>query len=243
MGEALSLDGIVNSIDAELVAMGTSAKGPQRGAIVRHGRYTLWAYAGGVSDMTKAGRSLFVNTVFYAAAHADDPVLERKLNQTRDGLFLYIDLARKENPGFIQTLGQYLPEDVRGKSADKTERWLQENRPYLCAEGRVFRVDALAKEMAMPNHKRNIIEKCIANLREDRDVGRSVEELERYTGRKDLGASAKAWQAWYDENRDYLFFSDTEGSRFLIDEQAKAKGIPTEKLRGWSSEAIDYRVR
>jgi len=242
MGEALTLDGIVNSIDAEVVAKGTSAKGPERGAIVRHGRYTLWAFAGGVGDMTEAGRALFVNTVFYAAKHKENPVLERRFNQTRDGLFSYIELARHKNAGFIRTLGQYLPVEARGKSIDETEQWIEENRPYLRAEGRVFHIDEFAKKMGIPNHRRSILEQCITNLREQRDVEQSVAELERYAGEKDLGASAEAWQKWYDENRDYLFFSDSEGSRFLIDEQAKAKGIPTEKLRGWSSDEINYRV-
>ena len=67
MGEALTLDGIVNSCDAEVIAKGGSDKGPVRGAIVRHGRYTLWGFAGGVQGMTPAGRALFINTVFYSA--------------------------------------------------------------------------------------------------------------------------------------------------------------------------------
>ncbi len=243
MGEALTLDGILNSIDAELVAKGTSGKGPERGAIVRHGRYTLWAFADSVSGMTEAGRALFINTVFYSAKHADSPVLEKKLNQTRDGLFTYIELARHKNPGFIRTLAQYLPEEARGKSIDATEQWIRENRPYLRADGRVFHVDQLARKMEIPNHKRKILARCIDNLQAARDVEQSVAALERYTGQTDFGTSAQAWQKWFDENRDYLFFSDTEGCRFLIDEQAKAKSIPTETLRGWSSESINYRAK
>jgi hypothetical protein len=236
MGEALTLDGIVNSIDAELVAMGTSAKGPNRGAIVRHGRYTLWAFEGGVEDMTEQGQALFVNTVFYAARHAHSPVLEKRLNGTRDNPYTYL------RPGLIDTLkGQYLPPELAKLDIAGVRAWLAENRPYLRVNGRQFEVDSLAKAAGIPNHRRAILEHCIANLRANKDVDASLAALVRYTGRKELGPSADAWQTWYNENRDYLFFSDSEGFCFKIDEEAKAKRIPTERLRRWSSENIDYR--
>ena len=46
MGEALTVDTIVGSCDAEILATGPSDKGPGRGAILRHGRYTLWSFNG-----------------------------------------------------------------------------------------------------------------------------------------------------------------------------------------------------
>jgi hypothetical protein len=236
MGEALTLDGIVNSIDAELVAMGTSGKGPNRGAIVRHGHYTLWAFEGGIEDMTEQGRSLFVNTVFYAARHARSPVLEKRVNGTRDDPYTYL------RPGLVDTLkGLYLPPKLAKQDIAGVRAWLAENRPYLRVDGRKFEVDALAKDAGIPNHRRAILEHCVANLRADKNVDASLAALVRYTGRKDFGSSANAWQTWYNENRDYLFFSDSEGFCFKIDEEAKAKRIPTERLRHWSSENIDYR--
>jgi len=243
MGEALTLDGIANSIDAEVIAKGTSGKGPERGAIVRHGPYTLWAFEGPVSDMTAAGKTLFVNTVFYAAKHATSCVLENKLNQTRDGPFRYVALARGKIPGLLRTLSRnYLPERMAGMSLEATERWLVENRPYLMAQGRRFEVDGFAKQLSIPNHRRGFLERCIAELREAKGVRNSVARLVRYTGRADLGSSADAWQKWYGANKPYVFFSDSEGFQFKIDEEAKARGIPVEELRGWSSEKIDYRA-
>jgi hypothetical protein len=241
MGEALTLDGIVNSIDAELVAKGTSAKGPNRGAIVRHGRYTLWGFEGGVDDMTDQGRALLVNTVFYAARQANSPVLEKRLHGTRDDPFEYLDLHRTRIPGLLETLKGYLPRELGNKTADEVEKWLIEKRPYLRSNGRAYEVDTFAESMGVPNHKRVFLERCIVNLRESRNVEETVAELVRYTDRKDIGTSADGWQKWYDDNKDYLFFSDTEGFRFKIDEEAKAKGIPSERLRRWSSEDINYR--
>ena len=108
MGEALTLDGIVNSIDAELIAKGTSGKGPERGAIVRHGPYTLWAFEGPVTNMTEEGKALFVNTVYYSAKQKDTSVLEKRQNKSRDGLFIY--LTKK---GLLGTVQQYLPEEAK----------------------------------------------------------------------------------------------------------------------------------
>ena len=58
----------------------------------------------------------------------------------------------------------------------------------------------------------------------------------------DCGQLAAAVLRHDDENKDDLFFSDTEGFQFKIDEEAKAQRIPTETLRDWSSETINYRL-
>jgi len=89
--------------------------------------------------------------------------------------------------------------------------------------------------------RRELLEFCISNLRDGRNVEESLAELVRYTGCH-FGESADEWQERYDENKDYLYFSDCDGSRFLIDEEAKAAGVSTEEYRGWSSEEIDYRT-
>ncbi|TET33990.1 MAG: hypothetical protein E3J72_15470 [Planctomycetota bacterium] len=240
MGEAITLDSIFNSIDGEIVAKGDSAKGPNRGSITRHGNYTLWGFAGDSSKMTDTGCSLFVNAAFYAAKFLDTPVLELRLNQTRDGLYTYLKLA-KGNIGFLNTMKQYLPASMSGATLSEVEQWLNENRPYLRinkADGRRFEVDEVAKALGIPNHKRALLETLMQNLPDSA----SQQTLVRYTGNSSFGADAAAWQNWYDENKNYLFFSDCEGSVFKIDEGAKAQGIPSETLRGWSSEEINYRT-
>jgi len=112
MGEALTLDSIVNSVDAELVATGPSAKGPDRGAIVRHGKYVLWGFEGPVSGMTEAGRRLFVNTVVFTAQHANSTVLEKRRNGTRDSLFASLKFAKRV-PGYLNTIKKlYVPGEM-----------------------------------------------------------------------------------------------------------------------------------
>ncbi|MBI9019534.1 MAG: hypothetical protein JEZ07_19970 [Phycisphaerae bacterium] len=237
MGEALTLDAIVNSIDAELIAKGTSGKGPNRGAIVRHGPYTLWAFEGPVENMTETGKKLFVNTVYYAAKQRNSPVLERKLNKSRDNLFIYLS-----SKGLLGTLQNYLPKEAKGKTIEQTYHWLVKNRMYLRIKGRAFEVDELARKMNIANFKKEYLQRLIVNLRDNFEEKESYEALVRYTGMKKNGHSTQLWQKWFDENRDYLFFSDTQGSKYLIDTEAKAKGITTAKFRNWSSEELNFRV-
>jgi hypothetical protein len=40
------------------------------------------------------------------------------------------------------------------------------------------------------------------------------------------------WQAWWETNRDYLFFTDTGGFVWQVDLLAKKRGVPTGSLRG-----------
>lgn len=241
MGEALILDGIVNSIDAEAVALGENDRNAPRGAIIRHGRYTLWTFAGGVDAMTEAGRRLFVNTVYYAASHAHSPVLERRHNETRDSLFGYVELARYRVPGLLAKFGGLLPAEARGRSLAQTEAYLEENRDYLRLDDKAFVIDGFAKRLGIANYRRELLERCIENLRSSRDVQDSLATLTRYTGLS-MGTSAAGWDSWYAQDKDYLFFSDCQGYQFLIDKQAKAKGVPVATLRGWSSDQINYRV-
>jgi hypothetical protein len=44
--------------------------------------------------------------------------------------------------------------------------------------------------------------------------------------------TAADWSAWVEENRAYLFFSDTGGYRWYIDPLAKRRGVRTADLRG-----------
>jgi hypothetical protein len=235
-GEALELDTIINSCDAEVVAKGTSDKGKDRGAIVRHGPYTLWGYAGEVEELRKPGRALFINTVYYAAAQRDQVVLERRMNKTRYGLAPYL-----KSPGLVETMRQYLPEELAKTPQDEIEAWIEENRPYLRVEGRRFLVDAFAKAQGVANHRRAYLERCIECLRDPATAEDAQRSLETCTEER-FGADSAAWQEWFDANADYLYFSDCDGFRFLVDEEARDRGIPFEKLRGWSSEEIDYSI-
>ena len=241
MGEALTIDTIVGSCDAEVLATGPSDKGPGRGAILRHGANTLWSFNGNTEQMTTAGRALFVNTVAFAARQGGLPVLEKRMNGTRDSLFASLEFV-KRSPGYINTMRRlYLPKELATAEPAEVKTWLEENRPYLRTNGRRYELDELAKNFGIPNHCVAFLARCITKLRDQRDRERCHVALVRYTGQNFPATDAKAWAKWFKENRDYLYFSDSEGFIFKVDEEAKRRGVPFQKLRGWSSEEIDYR--
>jgi hypothetical protein len=230
-------------VDAEVLAVGPSGKGPGRGAILRHVPFTLWGFEGTREEMTDAGAALFVNVVAFAAKQGGKRVLERRMNGTRDALYDKAAFARKV-PGYVRTIQRlYVPEGLGLDSADAIEKWTDANRPWLRTEGRRFVVDGYAKSLGIPNHSRKLLERLIANLAEKKDVEKSLAALHRYTGETGLGKSPAPWRKWFAANRDYLWFSDCDGFRFRVDEVAKAKRVPFGKLHGWSSERLDYRVR
>lgn len=243
MGEALTLDSIINSIDAEAIAVGPSDKGPNRGAIIRHGTFVLWSFAGPISKMTKAGRQLFLNTVYYTAGLKDLPVLEKRTNGTRDQLFQSLAFAKKV-PGYLNTIKRlYVPKSLETCTWEEIEAWVKTNRPYLRIQGsKRLVVDEFAKQLKLPNHKLSFYERCVQNLKEGKDKARSLEALIQYTGKTDMGDSPEKWETWFKENRDYLFFTDCWGFQLKADEQAKALKKPTTELRQWSSERINYKI-
>ncbi len=241
MGEALTLDSIVGSCDAEVIAVGPSDKGPGRGAILRHGPYTLWGFGGTVDDLTLQGRMLFVNVVAYASRQRGRRVLETRRNGTRDDLLGKIAFARR-SPGYLRTIKRlYVPESLADATLDEIEIWVKTNRPYLRTNGRRLEVDAFAQSLGIPNHRRALLEWCIVLLRGKEHATEALATLRRYTGEKDLGPDSEAWKRWYDARRDFMHFSDCEGFRFLVDEEARADDVPFEERHDWSSEAIDYR--
>ncbi len=241
MGEALTIDTIFGSSDAEVLATGPSDKGPGRGAILRHGPNTLWSFNGSREQMTAAGVALFVNTVAFAAKQGGKTVLEKRLNGTRDSLFASLDFVRR-SPGYLKTMRRlYLPPVLSQANPEEVEEWLTANRPYLRTNGRRFECDEFAKSLSLPNHRIAYLAKCVENLRRKVDVPQSHAALRRYTSLDIPAEDARAWARWLAENRDYLYFSDSEGFVFKVDEEAKRKRIPFAELRGWSSEDLDYR--
>lgn len=240
MGEALTLDTIVNSIDAELIATGPSGKGPNRGAIVRHGRYVLWCFEGFVSEMTDSGKALFVNTLHYTATCARASVLEKHGSiGTRDTIYESLGFIKTECPGYLATLKGYLPSELADKKLPDVEKWYLENRQYLRLDYRRFEVDTFAKDLEVANHKIAYLKRCIHNLEDGKLVNQSLAALKRYTGLD--YTKPFQWRNWYTENEKYLYFSDCEGFIFKVDEEAKGKHIPTAVFRKWSSESLDYR--
>ena len=88
--------------------------------------------------------------------------------------------------------------------------------------------------MSINPGRREFFDRAIADLgRPGPEPARARRMLERYApegpGRD---ANAQAWSDWWRANADYLFFGEAGGYRWYLDPLAKARGVPTERLRG-----------
>src|SRR5262249_11483500 len=124
---------------------------------------------------------------------------------------------------------------LRGKSRDELGEWFRENRPWIRAgaEGTLM-LDEEARDFGTSAADPAFFDKAIRALVDTGDRGDLARKLLGRYAPEGPGeeSSRDKWIAWHAENRAYLFFSDTGGYRWYVDPLAKARKIPTEKLRG-----------
>ena len=132
----------------------------------------------------------------------------------------------------LQYLGrpQALPEwkaylkQMMGKRAeqfgDDTEgfqQFMTENLPYIWCNPKGFfeyDIDEDVKAIGISNHDIKLLDKCIAMLKQNDRPELALRVLKKYTA-EDF-ATAKEWSSWLNTNRKKLFFSETNGYRFMI---------------------------
>lgn len=131
---------------------------------------------------------------------------------------------------------RFFPADVVkefGIDAAKYHAWFKENRPYLFASRRFWaEVDNDAKALGIANNDPKLLDLCIANLEQGKDVARSKRLLERYT--TESYATPAEWRSWLNASKSDLFFSDVGGFKYF----AKS-GEDAAHRRGVMATAID----
>lgn len=95
-------------------------------------------------------------------------------------------------------------------------------------------IDEDAKRVGIANDSPEFIPTLIARLGEESvENGLAQHLLARYVAEGPTpSASAREWESWWNENRPYLFFSDTGGFRWFVDPLAKERNVITTSLRG-----------
>jgi hypothetical protein len=227
--------GLGDSPDSELICGGVTSKGPAYYSILRHGRFLLWGFSPLPDDFTEQGAKLFLNCLRYISRFAEDAPIVRKTTDSRKRIIHTIEHSKLDKR-MMWILERDLPAEViesTKKDLDALENWYRENEPYLhrasgARQGKTA-VDEAAREFKTPNGQVESLGRWVELLgSEHRDSAHGL--LKRYTAQA-FEADPAAWQAWLKENRDYLFFSDSGGFRFFIDERAKKAGIPTARFR------------
>lgn len=224
----------------EVICGGINAKTPKASAIWRQGHLLHFGFEQSPSEFNDNGRALLLNSVCYIAKFTEDrPIIrpptnirpwdryavDRLIGNTDRDLDVYLDWF----------FGGETRELIRGMSREELAKWYLANRGFLRADERgKFMIDKDVTQFGIAADSPDFVPALFALLGTDSvDSGIGRQLLARYVADGPApNASAREWESWWNENRDYLFFSDTSGFRWFVDPLAKKRKIPTDRLRG-----------
>jgi hypothetical protein len=211
--------GFLDSPDTEVIAAGFNTGKEYGGVgIGRHGSFLQWGYGASPSQMTEAGRRLFINCIHYIR-HFDGqfPLVRRlssqRLNAMRLARIINRISSSDQKQFFLRTFGEELY-DKYGSDPNGLIRYYRENLVWVYRDG-VFRVDEELKSLGIESNRQlNSLERLIGLLEDESHAKTALELLRRYTIQS--FGSAGQWQKWFAENKDRMFFTDVGGYKFMV---------------------------
>lgn len=222
--------GFEDSPDCERISGGINSKGPHAVAIGRQGNMLQWGFYGAPDRMTESGKRVFLNALVYMTKFDGHRPLVQKEGRGRTWLKQYIEALaampeekRTGDDGYAKYLRDQFaglaPADAQGDPEDLA-RWYAENEEYVHTVDRwKFAIDEDLKRLELSNREPTFLDTMLARFAEDPDDAVARRLVQRYVG-EDF-ADASAFRKWVEENRDFLFFTDTGGYRWMVDENAK----------------------
>lgn len=114
-----------------------------------------------------------------------------------------------------QTMGKLAPKF--GTDAVAFQKYLTDNFAYLyCDPNKFFdySIDEDVKEIGIGNHDVKLLQKCIDMLKRNEKPELALRVLKRYTAEN--FTTAAEWGSWFVKNKNKLFFTETDGYRFMI---------------------------
>ncbi len=106
-----------------------------------------------------------------------------------------------------------------GINPDTIRKFLKENRPYFFSDPYdiyILRVDQDIKSLGISNTNIKVLDKAISMLGNKVDVAKAYRILMRYT-LEDF-KTAKAWRTWFEKYKDKMFFTQTGGYVWMIND-------------------------
>jgi hypothetical protein len=215
--------GYSDSPDAEVLAPGYN-EGKQYGdvGIGRHASFLQWGFSAPPSQMTDAGRALFLNCICYVRKFDGKPPLIRAVNvyaSRQDAVRYALLIDRVRDKSFLTNIfSQAQLEQYRGKAEAFAQFW-QDNAELVYREGSVnhmlYCVDEELKSAGIPsNRTAAALGQMIGLLRDPNVAEKGRLLLRRYT--EESFQTPEQWQAWFDAGKDRIYFSDVGGYRFRV---------------------------
>lgn len=96
--------------------------------------------------------------------------------------------------------------------------FMEENMGYIYCNPDAFfswEIDEDVQQIGISNHEVKLLEVCVAMLQKNDRPELASRVLQRYTGEN--FPDAQAWNNWLSKNKSKLFFSETNGYRFVVD--------------------------
>lgn len=129
-------------------------------------------------------------------------------------------LGRSEQiPSYEQylkrTMGKYA--DQFGSDGAAFQKYIKDNFGYLYCDPNAFftyTIDEDVKQIGISNHSVKLLDACIDMLKRNDRADLALSVLKKYTGQN--FSTAKEWGNWLSKNRSRLYFSETDGYRFMV---------------------------
>lgn len=231
-------DGFDENPDIEVMSGGDNHKTPKAAAIWRQGNLLHFGFEQSPAEMNETGQKLLLNAIAYISKFTEDRPIAVTPSVFAGSVALpraYLDrrVAEKGDASEAATfVAPTLFDEIRDKSKNDLKNWYAGHRSYLHpAADRKLEVDADAKALSAPLDTLQFFERAISNL-DGPNTEKARALLARYSPEGITFHDAAGWQNWFQENRDYLFFSDQGDYRWHIDPLAKKRGVASKDLRG-----------
>jgi hypothetical protein len=114
-----------------------------------------------------------------------------------------------------QTMGKFAAQF--GTDATAFQKYLTDNFDYLyCDPNKFFdySIDEDVKEIGVSNHQLKLLQSCVDMLKRKDRPELALRVLRRYTAEN--FETTKEWDRWLSTNKSKLFFTETDGYRFMV---------------------------
>ena len=104
-----------------------------------------------------------------------------------------------------------------GTDGEAFQKFIKDNIGYVYCDPTAFfdyRIDEEVKQIGISNHDIKLLDACIDMLKKNDRAELALSVLKRYTAQN--FTTAKEWSTWLSKNRSKLFFSETDGYRFMV---------------------------
>lgn len=225
--------GFEDSPDCERISGGVNSKGPMAVAIGRQANLLQWGFYGAPDRMTESAKRAFLNAIVYMKKFAGHVPLVEKDGRGRTWFSTYIDALAKVKPEELAKpgaqsypsylVGKFPPELTQGEiDVSRLRQWYTDNEEYFGPGKDRFSctIDADLAALKLSNRKPEFLDWLLERFTAGPSDEKALRLARRYLG-DEHGRDAATAQRWINENRPYLFFSDTGGFRWFVDVNAR----------------------